>query len=295
MIICICMGNENCSLTSSASKAEGVAMTKESILEQRRISTAPTAPTNTLTLTNPTKPSHLGRSPVVTSFDELLAKDITDTTGRKLSEVTIGEVTRFLQLANVKLNDGVLRVALGGEDYYLGEVKNGKFEGKGRIVVVSKGVEYEGDWHANMRHGKGVEKWADGKVYKGDFVKDTKEGFGDFSYPDGSSYTGNFHQNLFNGYGIFYRLGKYEYSGNFLNGFKHGKGKINYENGDYYEGEFYRGKRHGKGIFFWADEENVYDGEWFDDQPHGIGYFTQKGKGRMKSLFQDGKRTAFLE
>jgi hypothetical protein len=37
-------------------------------------------------------------------------------------------------------------------------------EGFGKILWTD-GKEYEGHWHNNKMHGKGIFKWADGRVY----------------------------------------------------------------------------------------------------------------------------------
>lgn len=42
--------------------------------------------------------------------------------------------------------------------------------------------------------GKGVFKWADGRVYEGQFVKDNKEGEGEMHWPDGRRYIGQWKQ-----------------------------------------------------------------------------------------------------
>jgi len=39
-------------------------------------------------------------------------------------------------------------------------------------------------------HGKGIFKWADGRVYEGDYVDDKKHGFGRVIWPDGREYEG---------------------------------------------------------------------------------------------------------
>ena len=39
-------------------------------------------------------------------------------------------------------------------------------------------------------HGKGIFKWADGRVYEGDYVDDKKHGFGRVIWPDDREYEG---------------------------------------------------------------------------------------------------------
>ena len=42
-----------------------------------------------------------------------------------------------------------------GDDEYLGEIKNGKRDGRGAIVY-KDGSSYDGDWANDQRHGYGV-------------------------------------------------------------------------------------------------------------------------------------------
>ena len=44
-------------------------------------------------------------------------------------------------------------------------------------------------------HGKGVYKWADGRVYEGEFVNDKRNGFGIYTWTDGRRYEGNWISN----------------------------------------------------------------------------------------------------
>lgn len=186
-----------------------------------------------------------------------------------------------------------LRVELGGGDYYEGEMARGKFHGKGKLVMTSLGLEYEGEWLNNMRHGRGTETWKDGRSFSGEFLEDFKH-YGEFSFPDGTNYNGSFLKNEFSGFGVLSSPGKYHYSGGFMDGLKHGKGKITFDNGDYYDGDFYKGKKHGKGIFYWMSEEKTYEGDWYNDKPHGIGFLSEYGYQKVRALFQDGKQEALL-
>ena len=64
------------------------------------------------------------------------------------------------------------RIAWANGDVYVGEVKGGKTNGKGKITWADGDV-YEGEWKDGKRTGKGKYTWADGDVYEGEF-KDGK-------------------------------------------------------------------------------------------------------------------------
>jgi hypothetical protein len=64
---------------------------------------------------------------------------------------------------------------------YEGEWRNGRKEGKGKMIF-SKGGVYEGDWRKDQREGKGKRIYADGTVYEGDWVNDKLEGKGKIKY-----------------------------------------------------------------------------------------------------------------
>ena len=54
---------------------------------------------------------------------------------------------------------------------YIGEFKNGKRDGKGKITLYD-GEVYEGNWKDDMKHGAGVLTTADGKKYEGEWLED---------------------------------------------------------------------------------------------------------------------------
>lgn len=68
------------------------------------------------------------------------------------------------------------------QDAYAGPCVNGLAEGAG----YAKGrAEYQGEFHAGMKHGRGVKSWPNGDRYEGEFVADRKEGHGVYSYGRG--------------------------------------------------------------------------------------------------------------
>ena len=77
---------------------------------------------------------------------------------------------------------------------YIGEIKNGKREGKG-IFYFKDGDRYEGDWKNDKMDGKGIyyHKKADGTDrYEGDFRNDKRDGKGIFYYNNGDRMMGDY-------------------------------------------------------------------------------------------------------
>ena len=100
---------------------------------------------------------------------------------------------------------------------YVGEVRNGKFDGFGTYTSAKTGQVYEGQWvngkkqgpgkytfsnkevyegeyHNNRRHGLGKYTFKDGSTYKGSYIRDMKDGFGVFTFPSGEKYEGYYQQ-----------------------------------------------------------------------------------------------------
>ena len=102
---------------------------------------------------------------------------------------------------------------------YVGQVVNGKAEGKG-IEYYNNGDRYEGDFRNGTREGKGIYYYNDGDRYEGDFRNDKKEGKGIDYYNNGNRYEGDFRNDKREGKGIKY-----------------------YNNGDIYEGDYRNNKR----------------------------------------------------
>lgn len=61
-------------------------------------------------------------------------------------------------------------------DEYLGQFKDGKKSGHGKIIYAATGNFYEGDWINDLPHGKGKLTEASGNVYEGDFKEGRKTG-----------------------------------------------------------------------------------------------------------------------
>ena len=71
---------------------------------------------------------------------------------------------------------------------YVGQVKNGKANGKGTLTWPD-GRKYTGQWENGNRHGKGTMTVPNGPKYVGEFKDDHVHGKGILYNPDGSVHT----------------------------------------------------------------------------------------------------------
>lgn len=90
----------------------------------------------------------------------------------------------------------------GNKTYYVGEIRNGKANGKG-VALLSTGSRYEGEWKSNQKHGSGEFNWSDGARYEGEYVNDHRSGTGTYYFPDGGVYNGGWKNDLRDGEGVF--------------------------------------------------------------------------------------------
>ena len=92
----------------------------------------------------------------------------------------------------------------GNEVYYVGEVRDGKANGRG-VALLSSGSRYIGEWRDNRKHGVGEFHWPDGASYEGEYVDDEREGRGTYHFPDhGGVFVGAWEDDVRNGDGVFY-------------------------------------------------------------------------------------------
>jgi len=146
------------------------------------------------------------------------------------------------------------------DDQYLGEIKNG------------------------LRNGKGKMTYSNGNIYSGDWIDDVFHGKGTYLNPNGQSISGDWENGyLIRGQIIFFKgvMGEEKYIGEVVYSFfgypvPHGMGAYFYMNGDKYVGEFVDYKREGKGTFTWANGDS-YCGFWQDDEYHGNGILNKDG------------------
>jgi hypothetical protein len=99
---------------------------------------------------------------------------------------------------------------------YIGDVLNGKREGKGVMSYINRTV-YRGDWKNDKRHGKGVLRGPNGSKYDGEWIKGHREGLGMMRYSNGDIYNGSFLHGKREGFGtIYYKDEDASYSGNWF-------------------------------------------------------------------------------
>jgi len=109
------------------------------------------------------------------------------------------------------------RINYPSGSYYIGQVADGKKNGKGKYV------------------------WADGSVYEGDFKDDKVNGKGRFSSQKGEVYVGDFVDENYQGKGKMFWLNGKVYEGDYKDGQPNGKGKLTLSDGTVYEGDFVNG------------------------------------------------------
>ena len=91
----------------------------------------------------------------------------------------------------------------GNTIYYVGDVRNGKANGRG-VALLSSGSRYEGNWKDNRKHGVGEFFWPDGARYEGEYEDDQRSGRGTYHFPGGGVFVGAWDNDLRNGTGVFY-------------------------------------------------------------------------------------------
>jgi hypothetical protein len=88
---------------------------------------------------------------------------------------------------------------------YVGELKNGMFDGYGEIQLAD-GASYRGEWKKRRQHGRGVYCWGDGHVYSGDIHHGAFTGHGVTTFEGGSRFEGEHQDGKGHGLGILYRV-----------------------------------------------------------------------------------------
>lgn len=187
---------------------------------------------------------------------------------------------------------------------YRGGMKNGKFWGRGRLVIEAVSsrsstslksgespgpsskpskrdiFEYEGDWEDGLQHGSGVKKWFDEtraptKVYEGSFADGLMHGKGKLQEFGKYVYEGDFVFDVKEGNGLMTFLNGgalLNFEGRFERN-RRVRGKLQYANYGLYEGEFNEGEaREGYGSYRpGSGETDMYDGYWRADRFDGQG------------------------
>lgn len=166
------------------------------------------------------------------------------------------------------ISSGTGKAVLPDGSIYLGEFKEGLFEGKGTLKW-RNGEEYSGDFKAGLQHGRGVRTHVTGDVYEGEYQEGYESGSGKFTYRNGDHYEGGFKMGMLHGKGLYTNSRGDFYSGNFVENDLSGHGKFkNSLSGDTYEGEFKDWLFDGKGVAVFK-RGNRYSGRFKEGAPDG--------------------------
>ena len=172
-------------------------------------------------------------------------------------------------------------------DYYIGQLKEGKFDGKGELEIkdVSR---YKGEFKNDLPHGKGtIEDFENLYKYEGDWESGYKNGRGVLEFLDGTKYEGEFKNDLYDGNGVLKFSNGNKYEGEFVEGNIKGKGKFVWNDGKRYDGEYEDFMKNGFGKFYWNDNK-YYEGQWLNNKQHGKGLIYNEGK-EIDGIFRFGK------
>ena len=172
-------------------------------------------------------------------------------------------------------------------NYYLGQIKEGKFEGKGELNIerISK---YNGEFKNDLPEGKGIfEDYENNYKYDGDWLMGKKNGRGVLEFTDGTKYEGDFKNDLYDGNGIIKFNNGNVYEGEFVEGNIKGKGKFVWNDGKKYDGDYEDFMKNGFGKFFWK-EKKYYEGQWLNNKQHGQGKIVNDGS-EIEGTFRFGK------
>lgn len=175
----------------------------------------------------------------------------------------------FITLAQIKcikgdcLN-GYGEAILSSGAKYVGDFKNGRFDGKG-ILYFPEGHEYRGHWVDQVREGEGRLIFSNGDDYRGQFKQNKMDGFGIMQYSNGSRYEGQWVESRKEGEGIFFYANGDRYEGFFRDGKRHGFGSMYYTDGSRYVGDWEEDMRQGEGTLITLNGEQLI-GHWEADQ-----------------------------
>lgn len=172
------------------------------------------------------------------------------------------------------------------EGKYVGEIRNGKPHGQGKLIYKDFEGYYDGEWKNGMRHGYGIIE-GNGEKYEGNFKNGNFSGHGTYSFNNGDKYEGDFEKGMYNGTGMFYFASGDKYIGNFSNNEMYGQGIYYFANGNRYEGHFENGWINGYGTGYYADGMK-HVGYFKDGNRHGKGTTYFDG-GRFEGNFSDEK------
>ncbi|KAM4669547.1 alsin [Amazona ochrocephala] len=137
-----------------------------------------------------------------------------------------------------------------------------------------KDAVYDGRWLSGKPHGRGILKWADGRMYSGTFRTGLEDGYGEYQVPNKA-------------------LNKVDhYVGYWKEGKMCGHGVFSYATGEVYEGCFQDNMRHGHGLLrsgkLTSSSPSMFIGQWTMDKKSGYGVFDDITRGeKYMGMWQD--------
>lgn len=188
-----------------------------------------------------------------------------------------GSQDQALKKKKKLLNGANIKFTFPSGATYEGSFKDGKIEGYGVYTYAQTGDVYAGEWKADLKHGHGSYKFANGDRYVGQWYMGNKHGKGQFAFVNGDEYVGSWRDNQMNGYGIFQIVENGDrYEGYWKGGLRQGRGTLRHGNGDVYDGEWDGGQEQGLGVFYQSNGD-LYCGEWKNAAMDGKGVLREKG------------------
>jgi DNA polymerase III epsilon subunit family exonuclease len=194
-------------------------------------------------------------------------------------------------LAGKMFGNGTKKIINGTID--TGNFKDGLLDGFGARTWKSNETpgedRYEGHFQNGLRHGRGIQTFANGDRYDGDWVKDIRDGNGTYTWPSGNQYKGGWVNGRMAGQGLLTWVDGGSHEGMFANGLRHGKGAYKTANGEEYSGIWLAGELDQECKY--SDvEDNAYEGGLKAFQFHGHGTLTWSTGEKYEGGFVDGLR-----
>lgn len=174
-----------------------------------------------------------------------------------------------------------LEVRYPSGDFYVGEVVDGKREGRGTYYF-QNGDIYVGEFVCDTFHGLGAFKKANfsingqacvGRSYEGEFKDGLRCGRGVLRSGFGDTYDGSFVSDAFDGEGTMHYANGDVYSGYWSKGRRAGVGRLAYKSGAIYDGHWRNGYYDGEGTLMNSKKSGggSFSGTWRAGLRHGIG------------------------
>ena len=160
-------------------------------------------------------------------------------------------------------------------------------EGLRHAVYDTNGGKYVGEWHNNLKHGKGEMLYSNKELYDGDWSEGKRNGFGTLSKLDKKIYVGGWKEDMRDGKGMNYYSDSEFYDGEWACGKRCGWGKMTFKDGSTYEGEWRDDKQNGQGLLQLANG-NHFEGEFHDGKKNGHGSFFYRTTAQIyKGVWKD--------